>query len=108
MRLSQVTFLHQEHGLWIQKGKTETAEEIIERRKEICKVRSEIREYVEARNPKRVTALFVNEDIEAKSVYKVSSFAYMDSALDALKSELPTKRIRKIKSFPCITLFYLG
>src|SRR5436305_9851933 len=104
MRLSAVSFLHQEHEIWIQEGKTRL--EIRERRKKICKVRAEIRAYVEKGKAKGDTNLNVNFDVEVNRRYEASKFAYMDSALEALKPELPVKHIRKVKSFPCTFPWY--
>ena len=69
----------------------------------ICKRLLEIREYIEVGQAKSQGATDVVVDVEAKSVIKPSSLVYMKSVLDVLEPALPVRRIRKIRSFPCIS-----
>ena len=41
-------------------------------------------------------------DVEATSMISGPDIVYMDSVLDILQPELPVKRVRKVKSFPCM------
>lgn len=106
MRLSTVMFLHEEHDLWILKA--ESPSEIQQRRKQICGIRREIRQYVEMSDS---TDLRTISELDAERLLNVSPLEYMDSVLEVLKPESPTRKLRKVKSFPCNpspTLFPAG
>jgi hypothetical protein len=101
MRLSETAFIYKEHALWIEEG--ERTSVIKARRKLICKIRAQIREYIEVGDAKAVGTTDVVVDVEAKSIIKPSSLLYMDAALHTLTPPVEsTKKIRKVQSFPCI------
>ena len=98
MRLSKVSFLHDEQLLWLKEAKSET--EMKQRRKIVCKVRAQIREYIELGDIKEQSTNETVLDSEADPVFKPSSLKYMDSFMEALKLDLPHNKLRKAKSFP--------
>jgi hypothetical protein len=100
MRLSKVTFLHDEQLLWVEEAKSEA--EMKQRRKIVCKVRAEIREYIELGDIKEQSTNEIVVDSEADPVFKPSSLKYIDSFMEALKLDLPHKKLKKAKSFPCM------
>ena len=99
IRLSDTTFLYKEHALWIDAATSSS--ERNQRRKTICKIRGEIRAFIEA-NHKSNGSTHDVVDLE-EQVIKPSSLLYMDSALHVLNPEEPVHIIRKVKSFPCMT-----
>ena len=100
MRLSHVTFLHQEHILWVDEATSEA--EMNRRRKIVCKVRAEMREYVELGDTKRWSQNEVSVDSETGPAFKPTSLKYMESFVEALRADVPRKQFRKAKSFPGI------
>jgi hypothetical protein len=98
MRLSKVTFLHDEQVLWVEEAKSEA--EMKQRRKILCKVLAQIRCYIELGDTREESPNEIVIDSEADPVFKPSSLKYMDSFMEALKLDLQPKRLKKAKSFP--------
>lgn len=99
-RLSKVMFLHNEQFLWVEEAKSES--EMKQRRKLLCKVRAEIRDYVELGDTKTESKNKILVCSEEDPILKSSSLKYMDSFIEALRPAVQPKRIRKAKSFPCM------
>jgi hypothetical protein len=100
VRLSETAFLYKEHALWIEAGNTPS--EIKQRRKKICKIRGEIRAYVLTGHRERLSDEL--DDLESKSNLLPAQLLYMDSVLHTLIPEEPATKVKKVKSFPSISL----
>ena len=104
-RLSHVTFLFEEQMFWIKKAETE--DERRKRRMAVAKARHEIHQYVLYGDSYQQDVKDWFDACNAeKETLKSADVKYMASLLEALGPEHPTKQVRRVKSFPGISVCF--